>query len=80
MPFKIKSIQVDSGSEFMKCFEKICQALGIELYVLPPSRPQYNHGVEPRNRTFREGFYATNIPADSVGEFKYHLRQSGVKI
>lgn len=73
MPFPVKSVQVDGGSEFMKHFEKACQELGIELYVLPPSRPQYNGGVERGNRTFREEFYATSIPADSVGEFKYHL-------
>jgi IS30 family transposase len=35
-PFKIKSIQVDGGSEFMKDFEETCKELGIPLYVLPP--------------------------------------------
>jgi hypothetical protein len=40
------------GSEFMKHFENECQKLGIELYVLPPKRPQYNGGVERANRTF----------------------------
>lgn len=76
MPFPVKSIQVDGGSEFMKHFEKACQDLGIELYVLPPSRPQYNGGVERGNRTFREEFYARPILAESVGEFKYHLTKA----
>lgn len=76
MPFTIKSIQVDGGSEFMKYFEEACKSMKIELYVLPPSRPQYNGGVERGNRTFREEFYAKNILAESVGEFKYHLSKA----
>lgn len=42
MPFKVSSVQVDGGSEFMKYFEAECEKLEIALYVLPPSRPQYN--------------------------------------
>jgi putative transposase len=57
-PFKIESIQVDGGSEFMKEFEEACQEFKIPLYVLPPKRPQYNGGVERGNRTFREEFYS----------------------
>ncbi len=41
MPFAIKSIQVDGGSEFIKDFEQLCVDLSvdlsIELYVLPLS-------------------------------------------
>lgn len=76
MPFPVKSIQVDGGSEFMKYFEEGCQKSNIALYVLPPSRPQYNGGVERGNRTFREEFYARGIIAESVGEFKYHLERA----
>lgn len=79
MPFTIKSIQVDGGSEFMKYFEEACQKLGIALYVLPPSRPQYNGGVERGNRTFREEFYANPFLAHSVGEFKYLLSKAVYK-
>jgi len=55
VPFKIKSIQVDGGSEFMAEFEDACQELNIPLIVLPPASPKYNGGVERANRTFREG-------------------------
>ena len=57
-PFKIESVQVDGGSEFMKDFEEACAEPGIVLFVLPPKRPQWNGGVERGNRTFREEFYA----------------------
>ncbi|MFH1254231.1 MAG: helix-turn-helix domain-containing protein [bacterium] len=45
-PFKIKSIQVDGGSEFMGDFEQACKSQNIELYVLPPKSPKLNGGVE----------------------------------
>lgn len=40
MPFPVRSIQVNSGSEFMKHFVKACAEKGIHLYVLSPKRPQ----------------------------------------
>jgi IS30 family transposase len=38
-PFKVKSIQVDGGSEFRKHFEEACKELNIEL--LPPYSPKW---------------------------------------
>lgn len=58
MPFKIESIQVDGGSEFMKEFEKLCEAKKFPLFVLPPKSPKLNGCVERRNRTLREEFYS----------------------
>lgn len=57
LPFSIKSIQVDGGSEFQAEFEQACADLEIPLYVLPPKRPQYNGCVERANRTSRSEFY-----------------------
>ncbi len=75
MPFKIVSIQVDGGSEFMRDFEALCAKLGIALYVLPPKRPQWNGGVERGNRTFREDFYDSElfIPG-SIAEVRQQLK------
>jgi putative transposase len=79
-PFKISSIQVDGGSEFMKDFENACKDLGISLYVLPPKSPKYNGGVERGNRTFREEFYARHdLLADTVGAFKLALKPAVLK-
>lgn len=39
MPFPIRSLQVDGGSEFHAEFEKECQHLGIRLFMLPPQKP-----------------------------------------
>jgi len=79
-PFKILSIQVDGGSEFMADFEKACKDLNIPLIVLPPSRPSYNGGTERGNRTFREEFYARHdLLADSVGPMKAELKKALLK-
>ncbi len=63
MPFPVRSIQVDGGSEFMADFERACQAMGIPLHVLPPRRPQWRRrpaqgrGVERANRSARIEFW-----------------------
>lgn len=57
MPFGIKAIQIDGGSEFMAEFEQECQAQAIALWVLPPHSPKLNGQVERINRTFREEWW-----------------------
>lgn len=57
MPFKVKAIQVDGGSEFQSVFEDTCQKRGIRLFVLPPRSPKLNGRVERSNRTHTEEFY-----------------------
>ena len=75
-PFKIESIQVDGGSEFMDEFEMASQELGITLYVLPPKRPQYNGGVERSNRIFREEFYSQPSLANSIVDLNHELKKA----
>lgn len=76
-PYKILSIQVDGGSEFMAEFEEACAELEIPLIVLPPSKPIYNGGVERGNRTFREEFYnRSNLLADSIGAMRFELNKA----
>jgi putative transposase len=57
MPFPIKAIQVDGGSEFQAVFEEACQERDIPLFVLPPRSPKLNGHVERAHRTHREEFY-----------------------
>ncbi|MGE5443792.1 MAG: hypothetical protein ACM3SR_04225, partial [Ignavibacteriales bacterium] len=51
MPFNIRAIQVDGGSEFYSEFEEECQRTGIKLFVLPPKSPKLNGCVERAQRT-----------------------------
>ncbi len=57
MPFPVKAIQVDGGSEFQDAFEKECQRRDIKLFVLPPRSPKLNGHVERAQRTHTEEFY-----------------------
>lgn len=54
LPFPVRAIQVDGGSEFMADFESACQARAIPLFVLPAHSPKLNGHVERLNRTARE--------------------------
>ena len=60
MPFKVSGIQVDGGSEFMADFEAACHDKGLNLFVLPPKRPQLNGAVERCNGAWRYEFYAVH--------------------
>jgi len=57
MPFPIRALQVDGGSEFAAEFEQACQRRGLHLFVLPPRSPKLNGAVERANRTHTEEFY-----------------------
>jgi transposase InsO family protein len=57
MPFPVRAISVDGGSEFMAEFEAACQARDIALFVLPPRSPKLHGSVERANRTHTEEFY-----------------------
>ena len=76
-PFKVLSVQVDGGSEFMGEFEEACAALDLPLYVLPPRSPRLNGGVERSNRTFRDEFYGLpTLLADSLGAMRNELARA----
>jgi putative transposase len=57
MPFKVRALQVDGGSEFQADFEAECQRRKLRLFVLPPRSPKLNGAVERAQRTHTEEFY-----------------------
>jgi putative transposase len=58
MPFPVRAIQVDGGSEFQGEFEQACAEREVRLFVLPPRSPRLNGCVERAQRTHKEEFYA----------------------
>jgi len=64
VPFPIKALQVDGGSEFAAEFEEACQQKGLPLFVLPPKSPKLNGHVERSNRTHNEEFYEVQAESD----------------
>ena len=73
MPFRIKAIQVDGGSEFQAAFETECLLRGILLFVLPPRSPKLNGGVERAHRTHTEEFYEGTDSTFDLAELREKL-------
>lgn len=73
MPFPIKAIQIDGGSEFQSIFEEMCQQRGIKLFVLPPRSPKLNGGVERAHRTHTEEFYEVTYSSFVLAELRQEL-------
>jgi putative transposase len=66
MPFPVRALQVDGGSEFAAEFEQACQQRGLPLFVLPPRSPKLNGAIERAQQTHTEEFY-------EVTACSYHL-------
>jgi putative transposase len=75
MPFPVRAIQVDGGSEFMNVFEEAVRDAGIQLFLLPPRSPKLNGRVERANRTYREEFYDYATAAPTVAALSVDLRR-----
>ncbi len=73
MPFPVKAIQVDGGSEYQSVFEEVCQRRGIKLFVLPPRSPKLNGGVERAHRTHTEEFYEVTDSSFDLAEIRRDL-------
>jgi putative transposase len=74
MPFPVRAISVDGGSEFMAEFEAECQERGIALFVLPPRSPKLHGAVERANRTHTEEFYECSTAEPTVAALGVELR------
>ena len=75
MPFPIKAIQVDGGSEFQAYFEEACHERGLHLFVLPPRSPKLNGHVERAQRTHTEEFYELYCGDLEIGPLNRALQQ-----
>ena len=75
LPFEIKAIQIDGGSEFKAVFESECQKRGIILFVLPPHSPKLNGMVERMQRTSREEIYDILDWPDTIPELNQLLKE-----
>jgi putative transposase len=54
MPFEVKAIQVDGGSEYRAGFEETCQRLGLKLFCLTSPSPQ-------NSLVYRPGTWVTSV-------------------
>jgi putative transposase len=77
-PFKIKSIQVDGGSEFMGDFEYACKIKKLDLFVLPPRSPKLNGAVERGNGTVKYEFYYQYDGPPKLETLRYRLKEFNI--
>lgn len=75
MPFRIKALQVDGGSEFAAEFEQECKRRQIRLFELPPRSPKLNGAVERAQRTHTEEFYELRDFSLKLDTLNEELRQ-----
>ena len=73
MPFPVRAISIDNGSEFMAEFEAACQVRDIRLFVLPPRSPKLHGAVERANRTHTEEFYEVTTAEPELEAFQVEL-------
>jgi putative transposase len=74
MPFPVRALQVDGGSEFFSDFEAECQRRSLRLFVLPPRSPKLNGSVERAQRTHTEEFYQVYDCPWTVAELNTELK------
>jgi transposase InsO family protein len=70
MPFAVRAISVDNGSEFMAGFEQACAERGIVLYTLPPRSPKLNGSVERANGTHTTEFYEVTDAEPTLADLR----------
>jgi transposase InsO family protein len=73
LPFPLRALQVDGGSEFAALFEEACRQRGLRLFLLPPRSPKLNGQVERANRTHTEEFYEVTPCSLSISELNREL-------
>ena len=75
VPFPVRALQVDGGSEFAAEFELACQQKELPLFVLPPKSPKLNAHVERSHRTHNEEFYEVQADSDQIPRLIHQLRR-----
>lgn len=73
MPFTIKVIRTDCGTEFANDFTNHLKSLGIEHKKNPPCTPQHNGKIERYHRTFKENEGCFWPFKASLDELNYRL-------
>ena len=74
MPFPVRALQVEGGSEFAAAFEDACQQRGLKLFVLPPRSPKLNGAVERAQRTHTEEFYEVTPCSLQIAQLNQELQ------
>ena len=75
MPFPVRALQVDGGSEFAAESEQAGQQRGLRLFFLPPRSPKLNGAVVRAQCTHTEEFYQVTNCSLEMATLNRELRQ-----
>ena len=74
VPFSVRHIQTDNGSEFLKNFNQSCLDRNLVHFFNYPRHPQSNSHIERFNRTIQEQFVDWHIDSlDDPAAFNHEL-------
>jgi transposase InsO family protein len=74
-PFRIKNIQTDNGSEFLKEFDKFCKKKKIPRYFIYPKKPKQNSYVEISHEADEKEFYNQGSVGSNMVWMKERLKE-----
>lgn len=74
-PFRIKAIQTDNGSCFLKEFQKLCEKKGIPHYFTYPRHPQQNTYVEISHGADEREFYKQGNICSLLNEMQKRIKE-----
>ncbi len=74
-PFKIRNLQTDNGSEFLKDFDKLCKKLDIPHYFIYPRNPKQNTYVEISHQADDREFYRQQNIGTNIEIMQQRLKE-----
>lgn len=74
-PFRVKAIQTDNGSEFLKYFDLLCQEMSIPHYFIYPRHPKQNTYVETSHLSDEREFYSQGAVGCDIKSMQERLER-----
>lgn len=73
-PFRIKAVQTDNGSSFLKYFEMFCKDLNLPHYFTYPRNPKQNSYVEISHQADEREFYKQGQISSFLDEMRRRMQ------
>jgi len=74
-PFRVKALQTDNGSSFLKHFEKFCKDFEIPHYFTYPRNPKQNSYVEISHQADEREFYRQGKTSSFLDEMRKMIEE-----
>lgn len=74
LPFEIRAVQTDNGSEFLGAFQKLCEQKKLSQFFIHPYRAQENTYVERSHGTDEREFYQRGNVCQSLPTMRQRIK------